>query len=865
MNRMQLRKIHFFSAARFCGLAVLFFVLLGIPGLLGLPGGPAIWGAAGSVPSALAQNGDLGDIANFKELIAERIRKFTRLEGETGHLSKLVRDESSALDDDLDKAKAEYSTIVLERGMERYSPLEAREIYDRLRRLLDRVKRFSTPISKLQSQLSMFRDSLEATLKEVETLDQSTLEPGEQRLVSDYVRRVKSVERSLARLEKTAERNTKAVSEFREKLEGKCQELEAGIPELWTRFFFARSHFIIDLNFWQTLPGYLNFWQSMGRDQLQSYAEVPAKDYFGALVVVLFLSGLVYFAGGWLRSRINVLLVQAKLQPLRGSLRPWGLLSLGVGFSLVSIGGNTDLSGPIRLLGSILQAWGAVGTAWSIRRHFTEEPARSPMCSYLVLFSIGLVFMGTTMPNPLVCLCWGGIMLVPFLSSRKRRKIFEDYHMFGRCMAGLLPGVGVVLALLAFFGMGRFSVVLLSLVFLLAAAFLVSSATSMLLRSILSAPAESYPVKLAKGILLGVSTPLAWTLTFFAAGFWLTEHLGGFFIMRRLVDLEMNLKGFSIRVASIFIVIVLFYATRTGIAIFRDLLGELGRDWSRPKRDSISSLQVLAQYGAWSLYIIVSLYLLGISLTSLTVIAGGLSVGIGFGLQNIVNNFTSGLILLFGRSIKEGDVLQFDDVWCTVRKISFRSTTVETFDNAVLIIPNSDLITNRILNWTRNNEVVRRDVLVGVAYGSDTELVAKTLQEIADAHPHVLKVPGPNVLFDNFGASSLDFILRVWIDDIGVVLTVLSELRHSVDKAFRERDIEISFPQMDLHFRSGVVPLHVEKDGAPPFSGPAARDDEQADPAGQAPEDTPEETSGETSGETSEETPGSGKAPDKKD
>ena len=401
-------------------------------------------------------------------------------------------------------------------------------------------------------------------------------------------------------------------------------------------------------------------------------------------------------------------------------------------------------------------------------------------------------------------------MVLPLVRSRKRRYDLEKYHLFSRTLLAVLPGVCIALALLSFAGMGRLSVVLLVLVFLFIGAFLVSSSLSMLLKSMLAMPATSRSVKLAKGILLGVSTPLAWSLTFFAAGFWLTEHLGGFFILRRLVDLEMSLKGFSIRLASIFIVIVLFYATRTGTAIFRDIIGDMGNGWNRAKRDSISSLQVLAEYGAWGLYILVSLYILGISLTSLTVIAGGLSVGIGFGLQNIVNNFISGLILLFGRSIKEGDVLQFDTVWCTVRKISFRSTTVETFDNAVLIIPNSDLITNRILNWTQNNDTVRRDVVVGVAYGSDTELVVKTLLGVAEAHKHVLRAPKPSVLFDNFGSSSLDFILRVWIDDIDVVLTTLSELRHAVDKAFRENSIEISFPQMDVHFRSGVVPVKME-------------------------------------------------------
>ena len=278
-----------------------------------------------------------------------------------------------------------------------------------------------------------------------------------------------------------------------------------------------------------------------------------------------------------------------------------------------------------------------------------------------------------------------------------------------------------------------------------------------------------------------------------------------------MISLEMSLRGFSIKFVSVFLVIALFYVTRTAISIFKDLLSFEESNWTSAKKDYVHSLQSLMGYVSWSVYIIISLYLLGISLTSLTVIAGGLSVGIGFGMQNIISNFVSGLVLLFGRSIREGDVLQFDDIWCTVKKISFRSTIVETFDNAVLIIPNSELITTRILNWTSNNMVVRRDVKVGVAYGSDTELVLKTLLEVATEHKRVLKAPKPTVIFDAFGASSLDFILRIWIDSIDNSISTMSDLHYAIDSKFREKGIEIAFPQLDVHHKNSAVGMEPGK------------------------------------------------------
>ena len=159
--------------------------------------------------------------------------------------------------------------------------------------------------------------------------------------------------------------------------------------------------------------------------------------------------------------------------------------------------------------------------------------------------------------------------------------------------------------------------------------------------------------------------------------------------------------------------------------------------------------------------------------------------------------------------MQEGDIIDLGGTMGTVRKVSIRATTVETFDNAVIFVPNADLVSNRLTNWTRNSLTIRRDVAVGVAYGSDVELVTRLLLEVAKAHKRVLHHPGPVVLFDNFGPSSLDFILRVWVDDIAVGVSTASDLRVEIDRVFRENNVEISFPQLDLHVRSaeGLQPL----------------------------------------------------------
>ena len=243
-------------------------------------------------------------------------------------------------------------------------------------------------------------------------------------------------------------------------------------------------------------------------------------------------------------------------------------------------------------------------------------------------------------------------------------------------------------------------------------------------------------------------------------------------------------------------VAIITYLTSSMLFVYTALIPDIAviRDRSTGWRKTV--------YGILSLGVLVAASAAGVALSEFALLAGALGVGIGFGLQDLVNNFVSGLVLAFERPIRIGDTVEVGELLGDVRRIGLRASVVRTWEGAEVIVPNGTLLASQVINWTLSDRRRRIDVPVGVAYGTDPDRMLKILAEAVAKHPKVMPRPEPSMLFLGFGDSSLDFLARFWVGDMGSWFRIKSQVTLLIHTAIREASIEIPFPQRDLHLRT---------------------------------------------------------------
>ncbi|MDR2050488.1 MAG: mechanosensitive ion channel [Deltaproteobacteria bacterium] len=472
---------------------------------------------------------------------------------------------------------------------------------------------------------------------------------------------------------------------------------------------------------------------------------------------------------------------------------PFGLGLAVLSASAAPRGGQYDLC---VLLYSLLLIAATAGLSWRLRLLSLAEREKrfSPLKFLYPVVATGLCLLFLDPPFRILGLLWGLALLVflcalLFLRRSLRRASFFLPELFALDCSAFFALASLFLVVA---GYDRLSILLFPALFVLINIIMLGTALTGLLRlgkdRLMSLCGER-PMRGALAQTAGI--PLAWILSSLCLLPWLKAVPGASGFLRDFLGAGFNAGGVRLDFSSFLLITLLFFLFRAFIGLGRTSLEHLPEKFPQIERGVIPPLRSMLGGVLWFFFILAALGLLGVNLTSLAVVAGGLSVGLGFGLQNICNNMVSGLMLIFERNILVGDYVNIGNVSGTVRAINIRSTTVETSERALVYVPNSVIMSGQFSNWTRGDRRVRCSLEVKVAQGSDTALTAKIILESAAGHPRVLENPAPGVYFSEFGKGFLGFTLYMHIDDFDYSARVQSDLRFDLEKALAGQGIAL--------------------------------------------------------------------------
>jgi len=387
-------------------------------------------------------------------------------------------------------------------------------------------------------------------------------------------------------------------------------------------------------------------------------------------------------------------------------------------------------------------------------------------------------------------------------------KLWERFIKLSARISAVLFGLGTIANLVGSVGLaslvvtGTLYAILAAILFLLAAVLLRAMVrVSMLLPAAQRFGIFSRRSQVTQRTLFRIITILAvagWVISVLR-GFTLLEPVLG--LLNRLLEAQLSVGDFTLTFDSVLTFALVIWVSFKFSQLISFLLETDVLPSMKLARGVPETVTRLAHYAVIVIGVFIGISAAGFPLDKLTIIFGAFGVGIGFGLQTIVNNFVSGLILLFERPIQIGDKIQVSTMEGVVQTMGIRASTVRTYQGASVIVPNANLISAEVVNWTHRDEQRRVDIPVGVAYGTNPQEVIDLLLEVANSHPEVFDNPEPSALFSQFGESSLDFQLRAWTES-DQFLRISSELRVAVSVALEQAGVEIPFPQRDLHLRS---------------------------------------------------------------
>jgi small-conductance mechanosensitive channel len=626
--------------------------------------------------------------------------------------------------------------------------------------------------------------------------------PGVHESARQHVAELKATVGLLESAESVVEIIPNAVEQLLGRLEPRRAMIGDELRLAWKKYYLSPHHGrnLLSTEAWKMMAVVLKNWA-----EFSAYWLIPYK--MNADVITSVLARCAMLSAAMLVAFLAILMRLRRRRPSLSAVRhflPFCLYT-ALGLPLMVAGATTVVPSlsTVTFLAEIVLAAGLVSLGWNLRRLSADDRAsykHNPLWQYWVIFAAGvlvqLFHFNVFAYSPLIAF----LFIVAGVYSHVLRR--RDQHVLDKRLLTITAWLSYVLAAGTIFGWGSLCALAAVVWFAVMLNIQLAAGLTGCLRKIRSV--TDYDRTAAGRLAEGALFPMVFLGLFAVTILWVTLFIGGMPLVARIIQWHLIIGYLSLNLSMIVVIVAILFVTRSFIVVVNAIITFVAtRLGVATGAGVLTSLHVISTYVIWSLYVLLSLKLIGVSVAHLAIVAGGLSIGAGFGLQDMIKNFFSGLVLLFGRSLHPGDEIQLGDVRGTVIRINIRNTVVQTNDDSTIFIPNSDLMYKNIVNWTYRDPRGRAEISVGVAYGSDTEVVRGLLVGCALSHPNVLREPEPYVLFWDFGDSALVFRLRFWIRrPVQMRDKISSAIRFEIDRVFRENGIEIAFPQQDIHIRS---------------------------------------------------------------
>lgn len=742
------------------------------------------------------------DISSWEEMIKKEkvaldtlqvnLKKYIAAQPE--RVSK-VHEKSQQLNQELMRLSITYNMVEA-------NPIEMRDILRQMIILQDQGAIIIAPIKGEYDAIVNLNKTLTGHQAEYENLARDDSLQAARKAIADHAADIKKTIALLNTAGGIVDLIPNSIEEFSVRLSSRKILIENDLRSAWKKYFlFPPMQTFFTLDTWKALRSVLESWSGFWDYWLIPYMQnraaivrtLSGTALYGAAIIIVFLAIFVH--------------IRRKYRSVpAGRFLVFGVYT-GFGLPLMVHGATTGLGilSVLSFIAEVVLAAGLVSLGWNLRRVFGNGSSifrHNPLWPVWFMFAAGILAqVGHThiilysLPMALIFMIVG----IYSLLVKKTEQNDLDKRLFA-----ITSWLSAALIVLTLFGWCSIAMLAATAWFAIALNVELWSGLAGCLKRIIAAGKENMTT--ARRLAIGVVFPMVFLGLFSITVVWIILYVGGIPLLADTVHWHLNIGYLSLNLPMLIVVVAILFITRSLVIVVNTLITLIATRLGGGgllREGVIKSLHAISTYVVWCLFILLSLKLVGVGVTHLAIIAGGLSIGAGFGLQELIKNFFSGLILLFGRSIHPGDEIQLGDIRGTVIRVNIRNTIMQTNDDSTIFIPNSDLINKNIVNWTYRDPKGRAEVAVAVAYGSNTEQVKGILIQCAESNPGVLKDPPPYVLFWDFGDNALAFRLRYWIRrPVQARDKIASAVRFEVEKAFRENNVEMAYPQQDIHIRT---------------------------------------------------------------